>query len=77
MDVEERLRKILKEFDESIDDSALTRESTLKGDLDMSSVSLLYMTVAVEDEFGIDFSNADLSKFVTIGDVIDAIEAMQ
>jgi len=43
----------------------------------MSSVSLLYMTVAVEDEFGIDFSNADLSKFVTIGDVIDAIEAMQ
>jgi len=31
MDVEERLRKILKEFDESIDDSALTRESTLKG----------------------------------------------
>lgn len=75
MDIEQRLREILKEFDDSIDVEALTRESSLKGDLDMSSVSLLYMAVALEDEFGIDFSNVDLSKFETIGDVIDTIEA--
>ena len=75
MDIEEKLRSILKEFDDSIDADALSRESSLKGDLDMSSVSLLYMAVALEDEFGIDFSSFDLSKFETIGDVIDAIEA--
>ena len=75
MDIEQKLRDILKGFDDSIDVDSLSRESSLKGDLDMSSVSLLYMAVALEDEFGIDFSNVDLSKFQTIGDVIDAIEA--
>ncbi len=75
MDIEQKLRDILKGFDESIDVDSLTRESSLKEDLDMSSISLLYMAVALEDEFGIDFSNYDLSKFETVGDVIDAIEA--
>ncbi len=77
MDIEEKLRSILKGFDAGIDVDALTRESSLKDDLDMSSVSMLYMAVALEDEFGIDFANIDLGALKTIGDVIDQIEAMQ
>lgn len=77
MSIEEKLRSILSQFDETVDVNSLTRESTLKGDLDMSSVSLLYMAVALEDEFGIDFANTDLGKFETVGDIIDAIEAQK
>ena len=77
MDIEEKLRSILKEFDETIDVDSLTCESTLKGDLDMSSVSLLYMAVALEDEFGIDFSKTDLGSMKTVGDIIDAINSLR
>ena len=77
LDVEAKLRQILSEYDETIDVDALSKESSLKDDLDMSSVALLYMAVAIEDEFGIDFSEIDLGKLVTIGDVIDAVEELK
>ena len=74
MDIEARLREILHGIDEEIDVSALTRESSLKDDAGLGSVALLYMAVALEDEYGIDFSNENLGELKTIGDVIDIIE---
>lgn len=75
MDLEARLREILKGIDPDINADALTRESSLKDDLGLSSVGLLYMAVAIEDEFKINLGNESLGQIKTIGDVIDAIEA--
>ncbi len=75
MDLEQRLRDILHEIDSDIDVNALTRETALSEEMGMNSVALLYMAVALEDEFGIDFSNENLGEMKTIGDVINAIEA--
>lgn len=77
MSVDERLRNILREFDETIDVDSLTRESSLKDDLDLSSVSMLYLAVALEEEFGVDFANSDFGEIKTIGDLIEVIEAAQ
>lgn len=75
MDIEEKLRKIIREFDEEIDLDSLSRESDLKDDLGLSSVSLLYLAVALEEEFGVDFANSSFSDIKTVGDLIDTIEA--
>lgn len=75
MDIEEKLRSIIREFDEDIDVDSLDRDSNLKEDLGLSSVSLLYLAVALEEEFGVDFSSSNFSNINTIGDLIDCIEA--
>ena len=77
MDIEEKLKEIIKDFDESMDVDSFTRESSLKDDLELSSVSMLYLAVAIEDEFEIDLSNTNLGEIKTIGDLIDAIESLK
>ena len=77
MEIENKLREIISGIDDSVDAAALTRETKLKDEMGMSSISLLYMAVAIEDEFGVNFSNANLGELETIGDVIDAIEKLR
>ena len=74
MELLEKLKEILHEIDEDIDVDSITEESELINDIGMSSVTLLYMAVALEDNFGLDFTNANLNDFLTVGDVINAIE---
>ena len=75
MDLENRLREILKGIDPDINVDNLTRETDLKEELGLSSVGLLYMAVAIEDEFKINLGNESLGQIRTIGDVIAAIES--
>ena len=39
------------------------------------SIGLLYMAMAVEEEFGIKFKNEDFAAIRTVGDVIACIES--
>ena len=75
MEIEEKLKNIIREFDEDIDVDALSRESSLKEDLGLSSVSLLYLAVALEEEFGVDFASSSFASIRTVGDLIETIEA--
>ncbi|MBE6017533.1 MAG: acyl carrier protein [Lachnospiraceae bacterium] len=75
MEIEEKLKSIIREFDEDIDVDSLSRESDLKEDLGLSSVSLLYLAVALEEEFGVDFANGNFSSIKTVGDLIETIES--
>ena len=71
----ERLIKIFSAvFEDQFDASAFTEISTLQGDLGMTSISLLYMAMATEEEFGIKFCNEDFATLITVGDVIKCIE---
>ena len=51
-----------------------TEDSTLTVDLGFSSVSVLYLVIAIEEAFGIEFEGVTLSDFETLGDVITYIE---
>ena len=73
----ERLRGILLAADDRNRDKVLacTESSRLVADLGFSSVSMLYMVIAIEEEMNVRFDNVGASDFETLGDVVDYIEA--
>lgn len=76
METLERLIKVFNVvFEDSIDTSALTPEATLREDVGINSIGLLYMAMAVEEEFGIKFTNDDFASICTVADVIACIES--
>ena len=62
-------------LEENVDISTLTPESNLREDLGINSIGLLYMAMAVEEEFGIKFKNEDFVSIQTVDDVIKCIES--
>ena len=75
METLERLIKVFRVvFEDGIDTSALTPESSLREDVGMNSIGLLYMAMAVEEEFGIKFTNEDFASISTVADVVACIE---
>ena len=76
MEIEEKLKELLKEIDEEIATEEITADSLLKEDVGLSSVAMLYMAVSIENEFGVDLSTADLGALKTVGDVVSLIESL-
>lgn len=72
----ERLVKVFRAvFENDVDINALTPEASLREDIGINSIGLLYMAMAVEEEFGIKFKNEDFASIHTVGDVIACIES--
>ena len=73
----EKLREILLATDDRNQAvlATCTEQARLGADLGFSSVSMLYMVIAIEEEFNIRFDNVGASDFETLGDVVDYIEA--
>ena len=71
----EKLIELFNEvFEGEIDLSGISEESELVNDLGMNSIGLLYMAMAVEEEFGLRFNNDDFKTLRTVADVIAKIE---
>ncbi len=74
-EVFEALKDILRSADdrnpEAVENS--TEETNLVTDLGLSSVSMLYLVIVMEDTFGIRFDDIGVQDFGTVGDVIDYI----
>lgn len=77
VDIIEQLKDILLSADERNSDviQSATEASRLMADFGFSSVSMLYMVIAIEEVFNIQFDNVSMSDFDTLGDVVDYIEA--
>ena len=60
-------------FEGDIDTSDVTETSVLK-EMGLNSIGFLYMAVAIEEEFGVKFTNNDFASINTVQDVIDIIE---
>lgn len=58
----------------NVDASKITMDSKIVEDLGVNSIGLVYLAVAVEEEFGIDMTNVSLESFNTVGDVIKYIQ---
>ena len=56
-----------------VDVSKINMDSKIVEDLGVNSIGLIYLAVAIEEEFGVDMANASLESFKTIKDVIDYI----
>lgn len=55
--------------------SKLSPEADLFKDLQLNSIGLLYMAIAIEEEFGISFKNEDINSLRTVNDVINYLES--
>ena len=73
-EIEEKLKVLLAEIDEELAVDQISEDSLLKEDVGLSSVAMLYMAVSIENEFGIDLSEAKISDLKTVGDVVRLIE---
>ena len=75
MNTFERLIKVFHTvFEDKVDASSIHGGTSLQKDLGISSIGMLYMAMALEEEFSIKFSNEDLMKLGTVDDVIACIE---
>ena len=71
----ERLLKVFKAvFEDEIDVSSLSENANLRDDVGINSIGMLYMAMALEEEFNIKFANEDFQKIQTVSDVISVIE---
>lgn len=76
MDIFQRLIKVFQvTFDDTVDVSGISPELSLREDLGINSIGLLYMAMAVEEEFEIKFKNEDFAAIRTVADVIACIES--
>lgn len=62
-------------FEDEVDSSAIRPESDLISDLGLNSIAMLYMALALEEEFDIKFNNDDFVTLRTVADVLAKVES--
>lgn len=65
----ERIKNILVE-DLQVSPDDVTLEAELINDLGINSLELADLILLCEEKFGIEISDEDIHKFVTVGDVV-------
>ena len=76
LEILEELKKIfVLVVNRGADVDKLTLDAKIVSDLGVSSVGLIYLMVAIEEQFGIDMSDATFNSFETVGDVVQYIKA--
>lgn len=61
-------------FGDEIHLENINEKATLREDLGMNSIGMLYMAMALEEEFSIKFSNDDFKDLNTVKDVLCLLE---
>lgn len=66
------LEKIIEIIEEqlSLDGVEITENTSFSGDLEVDSLDLFEITMAIEEEFGIEIPSEDLDKITTVGSVV-------
>ena len=57
-----------------VSETAVTMEASFIDDLGADSLDIVELVMALEEEFDIEFPDADAEKVVTVGDVVDYIK---
>lgn len=78
-EIKQKLADVMKMVmgDRLPDLSDMNEDSHLVNDLGLNSVGVLYIVIAIEEFFGVEFENVGFGDFATIGDVVDYIEKKQ
>lgn len=69
----EKLKEIFKLVNPDFDVNNVSLSSRLKEDLNMTSLSMIYIVVALENEFDIDMSDVSFNSFETVENVVEYI----
>ena len=60
-----------------VDESKITLDAELSGDLAINSIELAELILRCEEEFGIDIQEEEMHKFVTVGDVVEYLNSLE
>lgn len=71
--IQERLLAVLGEY-VTVDLKKINKDSSLRMDLGLNSLDLVNLAVSVENEFGVDIPDRDLSIMKTVGDMLRHLE---
>ena len=71
----EKLKELMVE-ELQINEDLITMDAELANDLGINSIDLADLVMMCEDKFGIEISDSDSNKFITVGDVVDYLEAL-
>ncbi len=57
-----------------LDEADITLDAELSSDLGINSIELADLVMLCEEKFDLTIDDDDLSKFITVGDVVDYLE---
>ncbi|OIK15248.1 acyl carrier protein [Bacillus sp. OV322] len=73
-DVVERVKKIV--IDRlNVEEAEVKLEASFKEDLGADSLDVVELVMELEDEFGMEISDEDAEKIVTVGDAVNYIKS--
>lgn len=76
MNTYERLLQVFDAvFEGEISTDNITLTSSLREDVGINSIGMLYMAMALEEEFGVKFTNEDFIRIQTVEDVVQCLES--
>ncbi len=58
-----------------IEESAITLDAELDNDLGINSLEIADLILMCEEDFGIEIADEDIQKLITVGDVVEYLEA--
>lgn len=58
-----------------IEEGDITMEASLTDDLNVDSLDVVELIMALEEEFGIEIPEADVEKISTVGSMVDYIQS--
>ena len=73
--MQDRIIEILKDVLRLDDDVEITRETNILRDLDGDSLDVIETVIDIEEEFDCNIKEEDLEAVVTVGDLIDLVQA--
>ncbi len=72
----EQFKSILVE-ELGVDEESITLEAELTGDLGINSLELADLILLCEDKLGVTIEDDQLSKFITVGDVVNYLTSIE
>lgn len=72
----ERLIKVFNAvFETELTADSVNESTSLRDELSINSIGMLYVAMALEEEFSVKFNNEDFKAIATVGDVIKCVES--
>ncbi len=71
---EQVIQKLLEASDLEIEASQVTPETSLRDDLELSSLQAVTLVMDLEDQFGIEVEDEELESLQTVGDILRLLE---
>ncbi|KAA3635591.1 MAG: acyl carrier protein [Armatimonadetes bacterium] len=72
-DIESKMKELLVE-ELGLDEDKITMSATFEEDLEVDSLGVVELLMALEDNFGVQIPDEEAESLVTVGEAVDLVE---